>query len=92
MLARFTGSEFFPAGLGEATIEAGSLDFEPGPDEDVTLQWATYFDAADQAGISRIYGGIHVPADDFAGRVVGATCGIAVWDLAQDYFDGSAAR
>jgi hypothetical protein len=53
------------------------------------LQWATYFDAADQVGISRIWGGIHPPADDFAGRRVGAQCGTGVWSLARKYFDGS---
>lgn len=26
------------------------LEFERGPSETVTLQWATYYDAADQAG------------------------------------------
>ena len=40
------------------------------------LQWATYYDAADQAGISRLYGGIHVEADDLRGRVMGAQCGL----------------
>ena len=53
------------------------------------LQWATYFDAADQAGLSRLYGGIHVSVDDLTGRVIGSQCGLAVWSLAQKYFDGS---
>jgi hypothetical protein len=57
----------------------------------LTLQWATYYDAADQAGISRLYGGIHVRADDLAGRVMGATCGQEAWELAQHYFYGNAA-
>ena len=54
------------------------------------LQWATYYDAADQAGISRLYGGIHIPADDFAGRGPGSICGKAAWALASQYFDGTA--
>ena len=54
------------------TVPAGSLHFEEGPTEDVELQWATYYDAADQAGQSRIYGGIHIVADDFSGRVIGS--------------------
>jgi hypothetical protein len=58
----------------------------------VKLQAATYYDAADQAGISRIYGGIHVTADDFAGRRVGSTVGKRAMALAQRYFDGSARR
>jgi hypothetical protein len=89
VLAAFTGSEYFPGGLGEWTIDAGSLEFESGPAADITLQWATYYDAADQAGISRIYGGIHVRADDLAGRIIGAAVGRAAWDLAQQYYAGT---
>jgi hypothetical protein len=86
----FTGSPYFPGGLGQWTIEADSLEFEAGPSTDVTLQWAAYADAADQAGISRLYGGIHVRADDIAGRVMGADIGDAAWAKARTYFDGSA--
>ena len=46
-------------------------------------------EAADQAGISRIYGGIHVPADDGPGRIIGSTCGLDAWELGIQYFDGS---
>src|SRR6185436_18289444 len=63
--------------------------FENGPSQPITLQWATYYDAADQAGISRIWGGIHPPIDNFAGRRAGAQCGLGVWALAKKYFDGS---
>ncbi len=86
VMTAFTGDEYFPGGLGEWTIEAGSYEFERGPDEDIVLQWATYRDAADQAGLSRLYGGIHVRADDFAGRMLGAQIGKAVWLEAQHYF------
>jgi hypothetical protein len=89
VLAGFTGSEFFPGGLGEWTIAADSLEFEAGPATDITLQWATYADAADQAGISRLYGGIHVRADDLAGRIMGAAIGRDAWELATRYYDGS---
>ena len=58
--------------------------------EDTTLQWATYFDAADQAGVSRLYMGIHIAEDDFDGRQIGAECGQEAWALAQRYFDGTA--
>jgi hypothetical protein len=88
VLAAFTGSEYFPGGLSQWTVKVGSLKFEPGPSEDVVLEWATYFDAADQAGISRLYGGIHISADDLTGRRVGAECGKAAWALAQRYFGG----
>ncbi|NBB93231.1 MAG: hypothetical protein GVY32_08695 [Gammaproteobacteria bacterium] len=78
VLAGFTGSEYFPGGLGEFTVEVGGefeLDFEYGPSEPVTLQWATYFDASDEAGLSRIYGGIHPSFDDLPGRIMGHDVG-----------------
>jgi hypothetical protein len=88
VLTAFTGSEYFPGGLGQWTVRTGSLKFEAGPSSDVALQWATYYDAADQAGISRLFGGIHVSADDFTGRKVGAECGKAAWALASRYYSG----
>lgn len=86
VLAAMTGDEFFPGGLGEWTIPVDGFHLEAGPDRAVTLQWATYFDAADQAGISRLYGGIHVRADDLAGRMMGAEIGRAAWGRALHYF------
>lgn len=76
VLARFTGSDYFPGGLASYTFAKGSLGFEYGPSQDVTLQWATYYDAADQAGLSRLFGGIHIAADDFTGRRTGSKVGI----------------
>jgi hypothetical protein len=87
VLAAVTGSPFFSGGLRTQTIS--SLSFEKGPSQPVQLQWATYFDAADQAGLSRLWGGIHVSVDDLTGRRVGAQCGAGVWALARQYFDGS---
>jgi hypothetical protein len=92
VLTAITGSRYFPGGLFEETIRPGSLVLEQGPTAPVTIQAATYYDAADQAGISRLYGGIHVSADDFGGRRVGARVGKAAWAQAQRYFAGSARR
>src|SRR5438552_7348948 len=52
ILKRFTGSDAFGASV---TVPAGSSRFEPGttPARDVTLSWATFTAAADQAGLSR---------------------------------------
>ena len=91
VMTGITGSPWFPDGLGTWTVAAEGLEFEAGPAEPVVLQWASYYDAADQAGQSRLYGGIHVRADDLAGRVIGATCGQGAWALAQQYYDGSTA-
>lgn len=89
VLAAITGSDYFPGGLKTWTVKAGSLLHEEGPTRDVTLHWATYYDAADQAGISRLYGGIHIEADDLDGRRIGSVCGQAAWELAQRYFAGT---
>jgi hypothetical protein len=88
VLAGFTGSPYFPGGLMVRTID--ELEFEAGPTEPVALQWVTYFDAADEAGLSRLYGGIHVSADDVTGRRIGADVGTSAWELAQRYYDGTA--
>jgi hypothetical protein len=90
VLAAITGTPYFPGGLLEWTVPRGELIHEEGPTADVVLQWATYYDAADQAGISRLYGGIHIAPDDVEGRIIGAEVGVAAWELAQQYFDGSA--
>ncbi len=59
------GRPLLPRRPVESTVPAGELLHEEGPTADTTLQWATYYDAADQAGISRLYMGIHIAADDF---------------------------
>ena len=75
VMTLFTGDPYFPGGLGEKQFDTHFLEFENGPSRPVPLQWATYYDAADEAGISRLWGGIHIPADDFAGRIMGASIG-----------------
>jgi hypothetical protein len=89
VMAAFTGSEYFPGGVSHYTLEPGELILEDGPTTAVRLEWATYFDAADQAGQSRLFGGIHIQADDFNGRVIGAACGRDAWLLASAYFAGA---
>jgi hypothetical protein len=86
VLASITGSPYFPGGLGEFVARKGSLQFEEGPTEDVHLQWASYFDASDEAGQSRIYGSIHIAPDDFAGRRLGHQVGLEAVAHAKSYF------
>ena len=90
VLTAFTGSSFFPGGLYEVPVPRGALKIEQGPSHDLKLQWATYYDAADAAGQSRLWMGIHVPPDDFMGRRVGAQCGKGAWAQAQRHFEGAA--
>jgi hypothetical protein len=91
VLAAVTADPFFPGGLGEFTASTDDfLEVEQGPSQDIVLQWATYFDAADEAGLSRLYGGVQVPADDLAGRVLGSSVGQQAWARAVAFFEGSA--
>jgi hypothetical protein len=90
VLTSLTGSNYFPGGLGEFEAPANEfLVFEDGPSVDVVLQWATYQDAADQCSLSRIWGGIHPPADDIAGRKMGILIGQDAFELAQYHFSGA---
>ncbi|MEH6536399.1 MAG: FG-GAP-like repeat-containing protein [Psychroserpens sp.] len=90
VLTRITGSPFFPGGLGEFTAKQNDfLVFEQGPSVDIKLQWATYRDASDQTSLSRIWGGIHPPADDIPGRLIGEKVGNDAFDFAVPYFSGN---
>lgn len=89
-MARITGSPYFPGGFAETVVPVGFSKFEIAPSEPVHLQWATYYDAADEAGISRIYGGIHPRADDIPGRIAGDIIGRRVAVHARALFEGLA--
>jgi membrane-associated phospholipid phosphatase len=89
VLKRFSGSDHFGASF---TALPGSSVIEPGltPATAVTLTWATFTDAADQAGLSRRYGGIHFLADDLVGRETGRLVAAVVWKKAMSYINGTA--
>jgi hypothetical protein len=89
VLHQLTGSAFFPGGLGSYRVEPGYLFFEYGPSAGFELQWATYYDAADQAGQSRLYGGIHIVNDDFDGRRTGAKVGELAVERARHYYEAT---
>ncbi len=87
VMTRLTGDPFFPGGLGEFFAPMNEfLVFEEGPSVDMTLQWATYRDASDQTSLSRIWGGIHPPAEDIPGRLIGVEIGVEAFDHALCYF------
>jgi hypothetical protein len=81
VLERWTGSAAFGA---RAVVPAGSSFVEPGvaPARDVVLVWRTFADAADQAGLSRRYGGIHFEAGDLRSRELGRQVADRVWQRA----------
>ncbi len=89
VMTLITGSEYFPGGMGEFIAKKNEfLVFEKGPSVDVTLQWATYRDASDQCSLSRIWGGIHPPADDIPGRLIGERIGKSDFYFGKEYFEG----
>ncbi|GGI58338.1 FG-GAP-like repeat-containing protein [Winogradskyella haliclonae] len=90
ILTKLTGDPFFPGGIGEFVAKKDEfLVFEKGPSVDVVLQWATYRDASDQTSLSRIWGGIHPPADDLPGRFIGQKVADDTFDFALPYFQSS---
>ena len=88
ILRLFTGSDRFD---GSTLIGAGSSRIEPGavPSSDVTLSWATFSDAANEAGLSRRYGGIHFEQGDLDARATGRAAARIVWEKAKGYWAGN---
>jgi hypothetical protein len=87
ILGGFEGSDKFNA---QVVIPAGSSRFEANtPATNVTLTWKTLTAAADEAGWSRRWGGIHFKSGDEHGRLLGKVVASDVWDKAQMYFNGT---
>ncbi|QOJ13630.1 MAG: vanadium-dependent haloperoxidase [Planctomycetia bacterium] len=74
--------------LGQHTVLARSLLNESSPAAPVTLRWNTVQDAADEAGISRLYGGIHIQEDDIRSRNSGRAIGRQALEKARAYWEG----
>ena len=72
------------------TIKALALgpDAFTSPIKDVTFTWTSLSMAADAAGLSRRYGGIHFEQGDLAGRNLGRAVGGAVLARCQALFQG----
>jgi hypothetical protein len=89
LLKAATGSDTFGMSVtkaaGSSRIESGAVPAAP-----VTLSWKSFTAAADQAGISREYGGIHFNDGDFEARQAGEDVGLLVWSKAKSYFNGKA--
>ena len=88
ILKRFTGSDAFG---GSYTQLPHTSRVEPltVPATAVTLSWRTFTDAANEAGLSRRYGGIHFVPGDVDGRELGHLLGAADWAYALSYFNGT---
>jgi hypothetical protein len=75
--------------VGEFIAQPNSLKIEPGlPSRPIALRWATFKEAADEAGFSRRYGGIHFQDGDLYGRRVGEQIGQRALQRARAYWGG----
>ena len=87
VLQKFTQSDSFGASV---TIPVGASRVKPGmaPAGPVTLSGSNFSAAADEAGISRRYGGIHFIDGDLEGRRVGKLIGAAAYKASAKLFGG----
>ena len=86
ILKSYTCSDHFD---GCTIVKKCSSTIEPGttPKQDIELEWPTFTDAAAQAGMSRLYGGIHFARGNQDGQTLGAEIGKSAWEKAQFYFN-----
>jgi hypothetical protein len=86
VLRSFTGSDAFGASHTQAPH---SMAIEPElPSTELTLGWATFSAAAEQAGISRLYGGIHFDSGNTAGQAMGRKVGALAFATARRLWQG----
>jgi uncharacterized protein DUF6851/vanadium-dependent haloperoxidase-like protein len=93
VLTGFTGRGNFELTV---TIPAGSSRVEPRTDthpgvpaKPITLKWTNFRYAAEQAGLSRQYGGVHFEHGDKDAREAGSSVGKNAWAKAVTYFNGT---
>jgi len=93
-LTGFTGRGNFEL---KVTIPADSSQVEPRtathpgvPAKPITLSWTNFRYAAEQAGLSRQYGGVHFEHGDKDAREAGSRVGKNAWAKALTYFNGTA--
>jgi hypothetical protein len=94
VLTGFTGRGNFELTV---IIPAGSSRVEPRTDthpgvpaKPITLKWTNFRYAAEQAGLSRQYGGVHFEHGDKDAREAGSSVGKNAWAKALTYFNGTA--
>jgi hypothetical protein len=87
----FAGTDSFKTAM-LVMMPGGTSTVEPGlvPRDNTGFRFTSFTDAADQAGWSRRYGGIHFEDGDLQGRTLGHQIGKVVWAKALTYFNGTA--
>jgi hypothetical protein len=90
VLSLFTGSDHFGFStvLGPCFGQVERLLCDP--PQTVTFSYVTFDDAANEAGMSRLYGGIHFADDNTTAQHVGYLIGVQAWSKASTLFNGTA--
>jgi hypothetical protein len=78
-----------PDMLGQHIMPVKSNMFKDTPSTVVVLQWETFQEAAEEAGISRLYGGIHIQDANLHGQSMGKKIGQEAYTLAKKYWNGA---
>lgn len=83
IMRQFTGSDRFGYGRTFTTLAFEGTTIEP-----VELYWETFTEAAQEAGMSRLYGGIHFMDANLNGQFCGKLVGGIVWHKVSKLFKG----
>ena len=85
ILRAFTGRDFYGGSVIISKLDIDNKDILP----DVELRWPTFSNAAQQAGMSRLYGGIHFMEGNLHGQAIGEKVGQCTWEKAAALWEGS---
>lgn len=81
-LKLWTGSDHFGSSV---TLVAGAMTEPDNLGDTVVLQFPTFTETAEMAGISRVYGGYHIQADNIAGLELGRDVAKEAWKFYQKH-------
>lgn len=85
VLELYTGSDHF----GETVkLVPGALTETNYPNDTVAIEFTTFTQTADMAGISRVLGGYHIQVDNVEGLKLGRSVGQFVFEKAQGHISG----
>jgi len=85
ILRNITGRDYYGGSVIVNRLEIDNQDIIP----DVELQWTTFSEAAQQAGMSRLYGGIHFMEGNLEGQSIGEKVAQCVWEKAYALWEGT---
>lgn len=86
VMRSFTHSDYFGGSILIDELAIEGIDLA----EPILLEWPTFTSVAEEAGISRLYGGIHFMDGNRNGLIAGTLVGETVWQKADSLFRGEA--